>query len=589
MTSHNTARRVASLFKPHRAQITLIGMVVLVESSVSIAWPFLLRETLDVAIPQREMGLLTLLAAGMVAAAVTANALGVYQALLSNRAGQQVMHDLRTAAYARVQLMSLRFFTGARSGDVQSRLINDVSGMQTTLTSTWTSLVSNATSVLAALAAMLVLDWRMTLFVLPFLYVFVWISRRVGKERRVLTTDRQQQMSTMTGIIGESLSIGGVLLGRTMGRNRALLKAFHQVSRSLADIDVRTKMSGAWRMSAIGILLASTPPLLYWVAGAMAYINGASPSVGTLVAFVTLQQALIWPTNELLSAGVQVQSSLALFQRIFEYLDLKSDIVEPQEPLSLAASHGEVRFESVAFSYDDAHGNSCLTDVDLVVTPGSHVAIVGPTGSGKTTLGYLTARVYDVDDGRITIDGVDVRDLSFESLADSIGVVSQDPFFYNDSIANNLRFAKPDASEDEIHDAARAAHIHNFILGLPEQYDTVLGERGYRLSGGEKQRLALARTILRNPPIMILDEATSALDVITESAVQQSLERLPIKCTRISIAHRLSTARDADQIVVLDHGKIVEKGRHDALMAANGRYAELVRQSVDHIPEGVSP
>lgn len=561
--------------------------MVVVEALISVTWPFFLREVLDTAIPQGRVGLLTLLTGGMVLAAASANVLGVCQALLSNRAGHQVMHKLRTTVYGRVQSMPMGFFTRARSGEVQSRLTHDIAGMETTLTTTMTALVSNATSVFATLVAMAVLDWRLTLFVVPFLALFVWISRRVGDDRRSLTGERQRQMAHMTGIIAESLSVGGVLLGRTMGRNPSLLEEFRAVSGRLAEIDVHAATSGAWRMSGIGVMLASAPPLLYWAAGMMTHADGVVPTVGTLVAFVTLQQALVWPTNELLTTGVQVQSSLALFQRIFEYLDLENTLAERRTPKVLPAPRGDVRFERVTFGYG-TDGTACLTDVDLTVPAGSHLAVVGPTGSGKTTLGYLLARIHDADSGRITLDGEDVRDLSFDCLAACVGVVSQDPFFYNDTIGNNLRFAKPDARDEDLHRAARTAQIHEFVQSLPDGYDTMLGERGYRLSGGEKQRLALARTILRDPPVILLDEATSALDGATEAAVQTALSVLPSNPTRISIAHRLSTVRDADQIVVLEGGRVVEYGRHEELLAAGGTYAGLVRAG-DARVETVSP
>lgn len=570
-------RRILGLFRPYRGRLALVGLLVAASALVSVASPFLLREILDTAIPDRRTGLLTLLALGMIAAAVVTSVFGVLQTLISTTVGQRVMHDLRTAVYDRLQRMPLAFFTRTRTGEVQSRIANDIGGMQATVTSTATSLVSNLTSVVATVVAMLALDWRLTVVSLLLLPVFVLISRRVGRERKRITSQRQKQMAAMSAMVTESLSVSGILLGRTMGRSESLTREFAGESERLVGLEVRSSMAGRWRMSTIGIVMAAMPAIIYWAAGMVLDSGGPTVSIGTLVAFVSLQQGLFRPTVSLLSTGVDIQTSLALFQRIFEYLDLPIDITEPAEPVRLEKVRGEVRFDHVDFSYEQGE-KGALSSIDLTVPAGGSLAVVGPTGSGKTTLSYLVPRLYDVTGGRVLIDGVDVRDLDFDTLSRAVGVVSQETYLFHASVADNLRFAKPDATDEEIVAAARAAQIHDHIASLPEGYDTLVGERGYRFSGGEKQRLAIARTVLRDPPVLILDEATSALDTRTEHAVQEAIDTLSAGRTTITIAHRLSTVRDADQIVVLDGGRIAERGSHDELLVMGGRYAALVRR-----------
>jgi ATP-binding cassette, subfamily B, bacterial len=560
-------RRILKLFRPYRGRLAIVGLLDGAASLVSVATPFLLKAILDVAIPEGRTGLLSLLALGMILSAVLTSVFGVLQTLISTTVGQRVMHDLRTAVYGRLQRMSLAFFTRTRTGEVQSRIANDIGGMQATVTSTATSLVSNLTSVVATVVAMLALDWRLTVVSLVLLPVFVWISRRVGNERKKITTQRQKQMAAMAATVTESLSVSGILLGRTMGRSDSLTGAFSDESERLVDLEVRSNMAGRWRMAVITIVMAAMPAIIYWTAGIALQTGGPEVSIGTIVA----------------STGVQIQTSLALFQRIFEYLDLPIDITERADPVHLDRVKGEVRFEGVTFGYDDESA-PVLDGIDITVPPGGSLAVVGSTGAGKSTLGHLVPRLYDVTGGRVTLDGVDVRDLDFDTLARAVGVVSQETYLFHASVADNLRFAKPDATDEELHAAARAAQIHDHIAALPDGYDTVVGERGYRFSGGEKQRLAIARTILRDPPVLVLDEATSALDTRTEAAVQEAIDALSADRTTVTIAHRLSTVRSADQIVVLDSGRAVERGTHEELLERGGRYAALVRRDAQLEP-----
>jgi ATP-binding cassette subfamily B protein len=463
---------------------------------------------------------------------------------------------------------------------VQSRIANDIGGMQATVTTTATTLVSNLTTVVASIVAMAVLDWRLTIASLIMLPAFVWISRRVGTERRRITRDRQRQLSTISSMVQESLSVSGILLGHTMGRSRSLADDFSAESDRLSSLEVSSSMAGRWRQSTIQIVMSSMPAVIYFVTGLTGHGGHMAISIGTLVAFTTLQQALFRPSVQLLQTGVDVQSDLELFGRIFEYLDLPVDIEEPEHPVTPARVQGEVRLNDVGFSYASAE-RPTLDGIDVTIPAGHSLAIVGETGSGKTTLSYLIPRLYDVTSGSVTIDGVDVRDMSFDDLAATVGVVSQETYLFHASVADNLRFAKPDATDEDLVAAAKIAQIHDHLASLPDGYDTVVGERGYRFSGGEKQRLAIARAVLRDPPVLVLDEATSALDTQTEQAVQDAIDALSAGRTTITIAHRLSTVRDADEIIVLDHGEIVERGTHDELLAIAGHYAALVNRDAD--------
>ncbi|MFJ6166868.1 ABC transporter ATP-binding protein [Micromonospora orduensis] len=567
-------RRIGRLFTPHRPALAAVTAIIALSSIIAMASPFLLRETIDTALPQGDVTLLVWLVLGMVAVAAVTSALGVVQTWISTQVGQRVMHRLRTDVFSHLQRQSLGFFTRTRTGEVQSRITNDIGGMQSVVTSTATAVAANLTTVVATAVAMIALSWQLSLVSLVVLPPAIWLTRRVARMRREITAQRQRELADLNVTVEEGLSISGVQLAKTLGTGPALVDRFTASSERLVDLELRSELAGRWRMASMSIIFAAVPAVIYLAAGLPG--TAGTLSIGTLVAFTALQGGLFRPLMGLLNVGVSLTASLALFARIFEYLDLPVDVADPAEPVRLDPTRvrGHLRLQDVTFGYPGSD-TAALAGITLDVPAGTSLALVGETGSGKSTLAGLVSRLHDPTAGRITIDGVDLRDLRLADLAAIVGVVSQETYLLHTTVRENLRYARPDATDAEIEDAARAAQIHDLIAGLPDGYDTVVGSRGHRFSGGEKQRLAIARTLLRDPRVLVLDEATSALDTETERAVQRAFDALAEGRTTITIAHRLSTIRDADQIAVLDHGRIVETGDHDSLLNRNGRYATL--------------
>ncbi len=566
--------RVVRLFRPHLGALSVVILAVVAASLVGLAQPFLLRAVIDDALPHGDLTLLAWAAGGMIAIAIATGVLGVVQTWLATAMGQRVMSRLRSDVFAHLQRQSMAFFKRTRGGEIQSRLINDIAGLQSVITTTATSVASNVTTAVGTAAAMVLLDWRLSLLSLIVLPPAVLLTRRVALIRRDITAQRQATLADLHAQVDEALSVNGALLTKTLGAAQARVDAFDETSATLVDLEIRSQLAGKWRMATMQIIFAVIPAIIYLAAGFPALTGDIT--IGTLVAFTALQSQIFRPILGLLSMGAQWVASMALLSRIFGYLDLPVDVPESTHPTPLPAAsvRGEVVFEDVSYRYPDGDVD-VVSDVDLTLAPGRTVAVVGETGSGKSTLASLLVRLADPTRGRITLDGIDLRDLSLTDRARAIGVVSQETYLSHASVRDNLLQAKPDADDAELWRALGVAQVAETIAALPAGLDTLVGARGHRLSGGERQRIAVARTLLADPRVLVLDEATSALDTETEREFQAALDALAQGRTTLTIAHRLSTVRDADEIVVMDHGRIVERGTHESLLAAGGRYAEL--------------
>ncbi|XJC81040.1 ABC transporter ATP-binding protein (plasmid) [Delftia tsuruhatensis] len=573
---HTSVGRILGLFKPWRMRLFMVALLIAFGAVIGVVSPFLLREIIDTALPDQDFGLLVWLVLGLLGISALGASISVLQTILSTKIGQAIMHDLRVGLYRHLQSLSLGFFIRTRTGEIQSRIANDIGGLQAVVSNTATDLARNLSVVVTTAIAMLLLDWRLALFSFAVLPPLIWLSNKVGELRERLTHDQQAGHANMSATVQETLSAPGIILSRTLAQGGFLTRRFAQVSSEVARLEVRAHTAGEWQWSLIYLFLSALPALTLLLGGWLIG-QGMVVTIGTLVALIALQEQLMWPLEELLQSGVRLRTTRALFTRIFEYMDTPPELTEPAQPRPFPAAgpRGHVRLKGVSYRYQSE--TATLSDINMDIPAGSHVAIVGPTGAGKTTLGYLLARLADPNQGSITIDGIDLRQMSFEQLASVLGVVNQEPFLLNASIAENLRFARPEASDEELLAAAKTAQIHDFIMSLPQAYETTVGERGYRFSGGEKQRLALARTILRNPPVLLLDEATSALDNTTENAMSAALAKMAETRTVISIAHRLSTVRHADRIFVLKAGRLVEQGSHQELAALDGVYAQLLK------------
>jgi ATP-binding cassette subfamily B protein len=571
-----TFRRAVRLLLPHRGLLLGYLAAIALASLVGLAPPLLIKQIIDKAIPEQDGALLNWLSVGIVVFILIGAFNGVAQSFLGNSISQSVMFDLRDRLYRHLSSMSMRWFTANRTGETLSRINNDVGAVQNVISETLGSLVGNLITLGSTFAIMLALDWRLAVFSVVFIPLFVIPARRVGNVQRALQNETQEQLATMNSQMQETLSVSGALLMKTFGRHQDEATRFSGVAGQVRDLNVRRAMVGRWFQMGMGLFGTLGPAVVFWYGGHRV-IDG-DISLGTVVAMAALLPRLFGPITSLLNAQVTVLSSLALFERIFDYLDLEPEIQEKDDARTLTHPHGDVELRNVDFAY--IPGQPVLHDVSLRVRAGEFAALVGPTGAGKTTIAYLVPRLYDVDAGSVSIDGIDVRDLTLDTLSDNVAMVNQEPYLFHASILENLRYARPDATDDEVEAAARAANIHDFITLLPSGYETTVGERGYRLSGGEKQRVAIARALLKDPAVLILDEATSSVDSITERAIQEALERVTSGRTVLAIAHRLSTVLAADVVFVIDHGRVVESGTHAELVATEGHYARLYAEQL---------
>ncbi|MGA8208238.1 MAG: ABC transporter ATP-binding protein [Candidatus Dormiibacterota bacterium] len=578
--TRGTVRRVVKLFRPYKLQVAGVLLILVVVALLGIVNPYMLKLIIDDAILKHNPRLLLIFFGIMVITPVISTGLGVWQTYLNAVVGQRMMQDLRLALYSHLQNLPLSFFTATRTGEIQSRLANDVGGVDSVITNTATSTVANMTRVAATLAGMAFLSWQLTLLSIAVLPIFILVTVRVGEVRRRVSAATQVTLADLSALAEETLSVSGILLTKVYGREKVARERYSGETSRLTALMIRQQMVGRWFFGFISTFFSILPAGVYLVAGLFLHAGlKGGVSVGTLVAFTTFQAGLFFPIGQLLSVQVELQGALALFDRIFQYLDIPVEIADRDGAITIPVSQikGRIAFENVTFRYQE--GTAPAVDgITFEAEPGQLVALVGPSGAGKSTLTYLMARLYDVDQGRITLDGYDLRELTSATLRAAIALVTQETFIFHSTIRENILVGKPDATDAELIAAGRAAAIHDRIMELPDGYDTVGGERGYRLSGGEKQRVALARAILKNPRVLILDEATSALDSHSERAIQDAVSGLMEGRTTIAIAHRLSTILAADLILMMEHGRIVERGSHTQLLAQGGAYARLYLQ-----------